>query len=251
MWSKDDVKLFKERNLQPHKDKPDFYVTGPTMMGRSNWLTSNTKELRSKIFNKRNNNKDLIWISIFDYPSMSNSFKKKINFRAGAERFTVEMQEIFFNDLILLLHKFKNIGFIYKPKRPESLRYIQSNSLKIFLNKTDKSIDRDRIILLPNNIDPYIPISAADYAIGVPFTSQVFLGKYIGKDSIFYDSTNLYKSCYPRKCEEITVHNYIELIALIEKWIYKKNIIKVPHQNIIDSPVDNLVDNILKIGEQN
>jgi polysaccharide biosynthesis PFTS motif protein len=221
VWHKDDINLFKERNLQPKHLKPKFYVSGPLMPGNGNWTKYNLEDLRYKILGDSTSRNVKIWISIFDLPTYNKSFK---NYRAGLNRFTDEMQEKFFNDLTKIITKYKNIGLIYKPKRRiDKDRFHMSKSLHNFIDLSNKLEYKNRIVMLPNNIDPYIPFALADNCIGVPFTSAVFAGNYYNKKAIFYDPTKFYKSCYPQKYYSLSLNNFSQLSHQVETWIFNKN----------------------------
>lgn len=243
VWDAVDIKVFEERNLQPIDRKPKFIVSGPLMSGNSDWLSYDKNKLRSELLGKKVDKKIKIWICIFDLPTFEKNFQ---NHRASINRFLPQMQDKFFYDLINILEKFENIGLVYKPKRRINKRmFYQSKNLLNFLRLKSENKFSNRLILLPNNIDPYIPFACSDYCIGVPFTSAVFASNYFNKLAVYYDPLNIYKNCFPKIFKKDLVTNFSELSKKIELWISKTE--KYPNKVIDISPSNIFVKNLKQI----
>ena len=243
-----DKKLFEERNLKIKNNKTKFFISGPLMTGDGDWLKYKQADLRSEIFANNVDKNIKIWICIFDLPTLDKKFK---SYRAVLNRFSIEMQDKFFYDLILLLKKYDNIGLIYKPKRRINKKrfYLGANLLKFLNLKNDVNYYK-RIVFLPNNIDPYIPFAISDNCIGVPFTSAVFAGNYYNKDSIFYDPLNIFKDCYPQKYHNLCFSNFIDLSKIVEHWILEKD--KHKNKNKLKiNPVNQFQKKLNQILNQN
>jgi len=90
------------------------------------------------------------------------------------------MLEQFFRDIERLLRQ-PQIMLVVKPKRsPQDPR-------RDFADSMHRVLGSGRVIALPHDIDPYIPVALADLCVGVPFTSPVIAGLESGRGGLFHD----------------------------------------------------------------
>lgn len=156
-------------------------ITGPVMCGSSRWLSltpANARHdygLTSKLI-----------ISIFDVPPISREMRLAIGH--GPSIYPLEMLERFFDDIESLLARFSEASILIKPKRSlTDMRRNYAASMRRILDPDSEWNRGGRIIMLPHDVDPYIPVALADVCIGVPFTSPVMTALEAGRGGVFHD----------------------------------------------------------------
>lgn len=254
IWSKLDKTLLEKRSLNELFEdikNPDFEIIGPIMSGDSNWMNINTKKARD-IYNFTGNKSCKIWITIFDVPIFFDY--DLINHRWPCNDHPEEMQNLFFHDIYLLLERFPEVGLIYKPKRPAVVlnqgNRVIVDKLKDFISKKNKFIINNRIVVLPHDVDPYIPMALSDYSIAMPFTSAAQAMLYYNKDSIYYDPSSHSDNVLPNEIRNVTLLEKQDLIKKIKEWIDKSNTENTFQSDIIKNmgnPRDNFMKKIKEI----
>jgi polysaccharide biosynthesis PFTS motif protein len=125
---------------------------------------------------------------VFDVPPVTRGVRLAIGH--GPSVYAQGMLEQFFNDIEGLL-KHQEIVLLLKPKR--SLKDAQrdfADSMQRILDPASPWCRSGRVVVLPHDIDPYIPVALADFCIGVPFTSPVVAALESGRAGVFHDPLN-------------------------------------------------------------
>ena len=223
-WYHEDIKLYKDRCLQPPEYTPVFRVTGPIMSGNSDWIFKTPFNARKDMHISECNNKDLLWLGIFDMETKHANLISGV--RSGPNRFTLEMQKAFFSHLCEAIKTFPNLRIIYKPKRRIAKeRFIISEEMFELINPDGKYVKEGKVILTKYNIDPYIPIAMSDCCIGTPYTSGVLLSNLVRRPGAYYDPLNMYNNCYPLEYNKLRISDKKTLFKRIEHWAGDKSII--------------------------
>ncbi|MDC0239190.1 hypothetical protein OAK82_02300 [Candidatus Thioglobus sp.] len=223
-WYHEDIKLYRDRCLQPPEYAPVFRVTGPIMPGNSDWIFKSPIKAREDMQLLECSNKDLLWLGVFDMDTKHANLISGI--RSGPNRFTLEMQKAFFSHLCEAINTFPNLRIIYKPKRRVAAeKFVISNEMLELINPDGKYVKGGKVILTKYNIDPYIPIAMADCCIGAPYTSGVLLSNLVHRPGAYYDPLNMYDNCYPLEYKKLQISEKKSLFEKIERWTDDKSIV--------------------------
>ena len=220
VWLELDKIMLEKRSLLPSGElQTTLRTLGPMMSGDSRWLSKSPLQAR-KEFGLNGNSACKIWITVFDMPTFDKNLHIEHRWPAGSA-ISEEMQSAFFSDIKFILENYSDIGVIYKPKRSSngrnSSKYILQDELLDFIDN-NKWVKSKRLIILSNNIDPYIPIALCDYAIAMPYTSVLLAVLASNRDGIYYDSTSTICSTYPEELNNVTLCNRTSFIEKIELW---------------------------------
>ncbi len=217
VWYHEDMKLFRDRCLQPPEYAPVFRVTGPIMSGNSDWIFKSPIKAREEMQLLECSKKDLLWLGVFDMDTKHGNVLS--GHRAGPNRFTMEMQKAFFSDLCEAINTFPNLRIIYKPKRRVAVeKFLISKEMFELINPDGKYVQEGKVILTKYNIDPYIPIAMSDCCIGAPYTSGVLLSNLAQRPGVYYDPLNMYDNCYPLEYKKLQISEKKSLFERIERW---------------------------------
>ena len=236
IWYREDMKLFRDRCLQPLEYAPVFHVTGPIMSGNSDWIFKSSVEAREDMQLSECSKKDLLWLGVFDIDTKHANLIS--GSRAGPNRFTIEMQKAFFSDLCEAINTFPNLRIIYKPKRRVAAeKFVISEEMFELINPDGKYVKEGKVILTKYNVDPYIPIAMSDCCIGAPYTSGVLLSNLVNRPGVYYDQLGIYKNCYPLEYKKLQINEKKSLFERIERWVDDKSIVdsRVINNESVDS----------------
>ena len=137
----------------------------------------------------------------------------------GPVIYTDLMQQHFFEDLIAALEAIPSLHIIIKPKRDIAEKaHMTSDSMMRLIDADDSFAWRNRVSLLPHNIDPYIPVALSDCCIGMPFTSPVLVGLSSGRKGIYYDPLGRATGFRPQRMEALVIRNKQTLIDRVATW---------------------------------
>jgi polysaccharide biosynthesis PFTS motif protein len=236
IWFELDKTMLQKRSLLPFDELQTNYRTlGPIMSGDSTWLSKSPLQARDE-YKLNGNSNCKIWISVFDIPTFDDYVHVEHRWPAG-NAFTKKMQAAFFMDIKAILEKFSDIGIIYKPKRSlkgkNTSKYIFQTEMLELMNDNNKWIKSKRLIVLSNNIDPYIPIALCDYAIAMPYSSVLLAVLASNRGGVYYDSTSTICSTYPEELNNITLCNQTSLFEKIQLWRVGSDEINIPLTKII------------------
>lgn len=228
------------RRLHPTEESETKFVTlGPLMSGDPGWLLHDTKTAR-ELYQFKGSSLCTMWITVFDIPTYSDY--ALVGHRWPVGPIDSKIQSAFFNSLLKILKQFPTVGIIYKPKRDQIVSrpnqiWNQRNDLDFF----DKDIiyaQEGRLIFLPHDIDPYIPISLCDHGIATPYTTALLAVIATGKDSIYLDVTGRINNTCPDYLNDLTVNNIDELEKKIIYWLNGQNEISSELSNDLCNPKD-------------
>jgi hypothetical protein len=155
---------------------PTIREIGPVMSGDSRWLARTPAAARLAYGIAESSSRR--YVAVFDVPPVNREMRLAIGH--GPTVYPAAMLEQFFRDLEGLL-RLPEVTLIVKPKR--SLQ----DTRREFADSMHELLASGRVIALPHDIDPYIPVALADVCIGVPFTSPVIAGLYSGRGGLFHD----------------------------------------------------------------
>jgi polysaccharide biosynthesis PFTS motif protein len=161
-------------------EPPVIRVIGPVMCGDSRWLARAPQEARSALGLRVPPGQKLV--AVFDVPAIRREW------RHIPTMYPVEMLEQFFADAETILQRMPRLALLIKPKRalgdaqrdfPDRLRRI--------LDPGSDWRRSGRVLAVAHDIDPYLPVAAADICIGIPFTSPVLVAHWAGRPAFFHD----------------------------------------------------------------
>ena len=155
---------------------PAMRLIGPVMSGDSRWLARTPAAARAAYGLAEAPERR--YVAVFDVPPVNKEMRLAIGH--GPTVYPPAMLEQFFRDVEGLL-RLPEVTLIVKPKR--SLQ----DPRREFADSMHELLASGRVIAVPHDIDPYIPVALADLCIGVPFTSPVIAGLYSGRGGLFHD----------------------------------------------------------------
>lgn len=227
-WSKIDINILKRRNLNYlFNEKINFLNIGPVMLGNNRYNKNSPEEVR-KLVKFIGNKECKIWITIFDvatfYPYKHTEHRWPIG---NHDEVSVDK---FFNILIETMKKFPDVGFLYKPKRSlekHNRAWKVTDSHREFIKKDNKYKKNRQLVILENNVDPYLPILLCDHAVGMTFTSAITATNYFNKSSVYLDPSRKRNSqIYPHALNNIIITKKSDFFSIVEIWRKKKNFLK-------------------------
>jgi hypothetical protein len=179
VWNADVLRLLQARALM---EPPVIRVTGPAMCGDARWLACDPEEARAR-FGLQPGARA---IAVFDVPPVTREMRLAIGH--GPSAYPAEMLEQFFRDVETLLEEFPQAVVIVKPKRSfKDTRRQFAESMQRILHPESPWAAAGRVIGVPHDIDPYIPVALAELSLGVPFTSPVIAAMESGRHGVFHD----------------------------------------------------------------
>ena len=224
LWSEIDVNILKARNLNYlFNEKINFVNIGPVMLGNNRYFKFSPQEVRKLV--KFIGKKDCkIWITIFDvatfYPYKHTEHRWPIGNHSEVS------VDKFFNILIETMKKFPDVGFLYKPKRSlqkNNLAWKVTNTHREFIKKDNKYVKNGQLVILENNVDPYLPILLCDHAVGMTFTSAITATNYFKRNSVYLDLSRKSNSqIYPETLNDIIITKKSDFFAKVHIWRKKK-----------------------------
>lgn len=213
-------KKFKDFILK-HEYTGNLQINGPLMAGIEKFDFSIKKDI---IGNQRKND---FLITIFDIPPVDPD-SKMILHSEWPDYNTEENVLQFYLDFEKLLNEIGNVVLLCKPKRSHtSGKFMYSKEIKEFFLRSEVN---DRIIILEDDINPWIPPLISNLTICMPFTSPAIVA-YCKEKSFYYYDPN--KNCI--------FHDYHELLNHI---IYDYNDLKKRIEELMIKPKNSL--NIIK-----
>jgi polysaccharide biosynthesis PFTS motif protein len=218
VWNKLDKIMLENRNITPSKEQStNVKIMGSVMSGNSMWMSK--KPYKARIDYKfKGSKKCKKWISVFDLPTFKDYFHTEYRWPIGGV--SRDMQSEFFSGINNLLNDYPDIGIIYKPKRP-----LHGDLCKNFFhgNELDKLTSLNnvwhlsrRLVVLPFDVDPYIPISLCDFAIVMPYSSVLLAVLSANRKGVYYDPTSSVNLTYPTEINEVTINNKKDLYEKID-----------------------------------
>lgn len=210
VWNQSSKNWLENRNMMPAKFPIQFSVYGPVMCGDYRYLNE-----------ERASNQKFKFISVYDVPALSGSALKELGL--GPLMYTPEITNRFYQDLTDLLDQLPEIGLILKPKRPLTDQYREyPKSFWALVNTESPYMKQGRIVILPNDIDPYLAISSSRFFIGLPFTSPVLFGLQPNHQLLFHDPLNTFCTFFPKEIECLITRGKEKLIERIRGWLSKE-----------------------------
>lgn len=182
IWSSPVERLLSFRSLEARG--PVYRVIGEVMCGDSSWLGQPPATARRALGIQTSEQHAIV--SVFDVPPVTTAMRLSIG--QGPSIYPIEVLDRFFSDLENLLSAVPTIRLLIKPKRSLSDPMRDYSSAMHRILDPDSALSRaGRILLVPHDIDPYLPVAVADICIGVPFTSPVMAAIGSGRTGLFYD----------------------------------------------------------------
>jgi len=180
VWNESVEHWLRARSLGP---PPLIRLIGPLMSGDARWLARTPRAARAAYGLPESRGRR--YVAVFDVPPVTREVRLAIGH--GPSVYAQAMLEQFFEDIEGLLRQ-ADVVLVLKPKR--SLKDAQrdfADSMQRILDPESEWCRNGRVVALPHDIDPYIPVALADVCIGVPFTSPVIAGMESGRGGIFHD----------------------------------------------------------------
>lgn len=190
------------------QDGVKIHIFGPLMCGDESIMQAQRSVLLAKL--NIPHNPGLKYAAIFDCPPVSEKFK--VNTLSASwypDQGTLEYNLEFMYDMSRLLNEFKDIIFIYKPKR--SLASGKFSYARKFMDILSQMGKTGRFFILDYNINPWISIAVADICISMPFESPTIAAIHYEKFGLFHDPSNIALFHRYEDFNEIITHAYDEL----------------------------------------
>ncbi len=181
-------------NAHAHEGS-DVFVLGPLMPGRDAVLSEDRCSLRERTLppNKPLSLAARKWISVFDVMPNPTRRARQPGIRAYAEPFTEHVWIGFMKDMLQLVDDDPRLVMVYKPKRVHVVGRLYPVSAWFptraneYLAVMDAIHTHERMVVLDEDINPWIPIALADLCISLPAGSPVCAGWHVGIPGIYHD----------------------------------------------------------------
>lgn len=189
----------------PQTNPLEVRVIGPLMCGDENVMKLDKKRLCEGLGISYNPASK--YVSIFDAPPVDPRHAGP--FVRYPQHNTPEYNYAFMRDLYRLASDVPDIFLIYKPKRNlDSGKFIILPQTRNLIEKIKKE---GRGCVVDYNINPWLPIAAADICVSMPFESPTAVALNHNKPALLHDPTNITAYHPYTHLSEVITHNYEEL----------------------------------------
>ena len=233
VWNEAFKIWLERRQILNLENQPKILIKGPLMCGDINWLSKHPEKVREIIGLPTKG----FFIGVFDLPGVNESWQYK--YGGGPPLITIDYAEAFYAGIKHLLEEVHEINIIIKLKRELTDKYrIYPKNLIELADKNSNLAKAGRVFIVDVNIDPYLPISASNAVIGIPFTSPVLAAISSNRYGGYYDPMRLvnYPSIY--QLRETVIQNYRDLIAAVRSWMNGKAHFDINKVQTILPPLD-------------
>lgn len=209
VWHKD-IQRFVQQHPQ---EKVRVKAIGPLMPGDESVFELPPHILRARLRITPPGKRDsLRYISLFDVAPKAGALKKSLGVYPNI--YTEEYMYIFLRDMCRLLQDFDDIVLMFKPQRSlKEASFAYSNEFRQIVQGIE---DHDRGYVLEDDINPWIPIAAADMCIAVPFTVPPLAGMQHGIPGLFHDPTGIARNHRYKAIAQYITHDYAQLRSKVE-----------------------------------
>lgn len=212
VWTPGCRDQLEERALLPAARRGRVAVTGPLMPGDARWLMKSKHAAREAMGLRIRDGQRLI--VVFDIPTFIRGERRA--YRFPINRMPADAHDAFFTDLDALLQQHEGIDLALKPKRGANPNFYMGAPLCDLLDPDGARQREGRLHLLQTDVDPYLPIAAADLCIGMPFTSPVAAAANVGIPAFWYDPTNFLHRVFPPELNEVVVRGPAGLASALD-----------------------------------
>jgi polysaccharide biosynthesis PFTS motif protein len=157
-------------------------------------------------------------LSVFDLPTFVPGYRR--SYRIPVERISEEVHEAFYAGLITILGAFPQLNLVLKPKRTAAdPRFYSGEAFHLLTDPDNQWSGAARVNLVDPDLDPYVPIAAADFCIGMPFTSPIVVALNAGRPAAWYDPAGFVRRVHPPELESVLVRGHDQLSQRVSEWM--------------------------------
>lgn len=190
-WNEHAKELVK---AHPHEGT-EVLVLGPMMPGRDDVLAEHRCALRARTLppNKPRSLIEKKWVSVFDVMPTPAPRPRHPGLRGHAEPYTEHYWIGFVRDMLRLLDDDLEMVMVYKPKRAHVVGELYPLSAWFPTRATEYAQlmgaihQHERMILLEEDLNPWIALAVADLCITIPSSSPVCAAWHLGVPGIYHD----------------------------------------------------------------
>lgn len=215
VWNELHADFLREREVYPKANAKAFRSLGPFMYGEAAILQLSPAEVRKKY--GIHSPDSALWVSLFDIPTVGKSLR--MTSVRGPNSYPIEMLDAFFRDVIDVFSRFERVHFLIKPKRsPKDRSRDLAPAFEELLAESHPLKQAKRLHILEHDADPYLGIAAADFSIGLPFSSPVFAAIGHGRAGLFYDPLDVIHAYWPHALDVYLRRGKEALNETVQKW---------------------------------
>ena len=217
LWSEHHRELWRQGEILPSRGQ--FRLIGPAMMGDATPCLMSPPVARRRYFGLTDRADHFRTVAVFDItPVIRKGERARV---LGPLVITLEWVDAFYQHLARLLETFSDIRLIVKTKRQEHPNKQKPPALRALVAPQSDWVRSGRVIYPDPDINPYIPIGAADLTIGLPFTSPVLAGLHFGRRGIYHDPLGIAVQHHYHELDEMISHGYADLEQKVRYWLYR------------------------------
>lgn len=224
VWSEAVRRYYERRHLVGVAPLPEIVQTGTMMCGDVRHLALSPAVARAGLGISIEDEGFLL--AVFDVPSVSEAWRHR--FSGGPVSIEPEFGERFFAGIRALVERFPAIRLLLKLKRAlDDPSRVYPDSLLGLLDPSGPYANR--VLRVDVNCDPYLPIAAADGAIGMPMTSPVFAANEAGRPAMYFDPLGIVGQVHSESLRSLTVPSEPALIESVGQWLARRNVSSESH----------------------
>jgi hypothetical protein len=203
-----------KRQLEPSQSST-ILVAGPLMCGNAGWMKPEAAAARVQLGLPREG----VCIGVFDMPFVNERWRDR--YGGGPGQFEFADYEAFCDGIRELLDRLPASFALVKPKRSFNDPYRSfPQVLHRLIDAGGEYVRRGRVFLVDENVDPYLPVSASDVAVGMPYTSPILAARAIGRPGAFYDPRKRASHASVPGLRELTIQSIEELIEFVGATVH-------------------------------
>lgn len=216
VWSEAVSKDYFDKRLAPGLPRPTIRVAGPLMCGDARLLEDSPADARRKAGIESSTGAR--YVAVFDVMVLSDETRRY--FGVGPTAYPRPMIESFYADILTALERLPELRLLLKTKRGLSdKRWQVPEGLRRLLDAEREPRKSGRILLLEHNVDPYLPVAAADLCLGIPFTSPVIAGLSAGRPCLYHDPTGATRHVALPELSPLITRGAEDLLARLGSWL--------------------------------
>ena len=200
------------------QDGAQFHALGPLMAGEDAVLRVAPAALLASYTPHSGTLSDgLVRVCVFDEAALTPSLRSARGLYPS--HYTPTYSAAFLRDMVRLLEELKGVQLIFKPQR--SFTKPKFSYADEFVSLTERLRRHPRAAVLPDDVNPWVPIALADICVGMPFTSPVLAGWHHGIPGFYHDPTGVCERHPYMGSPVLVTRNYAQLRSTVEHLLEK------------------------------
>jgi polysaccharide biosynthesis PFTS motif protein len=210
VWNRAYAQWLETRRVETTGHTYTTPIVGPLMCGDASLLDLDPADARERLGLPRGG----FCIGVFDVPPNNDEWRER--FGGGPPMIDMETYVEFWNLVEHVVTRVPGAYALVKLKRELGHAFKEfPEFLRDFVDEKGEHARAGRLYRVDVNVDPYLPIAACDFAVGLAYTSPVLAARTAGKPGYYLDAFR--RANFPSNADfkPITLNTEEELLAAV------------------------------------